>query len=537
MNRRLPLVVAALSLLLSPLSTLGAQAATVKAGAKCSKAGQIIHMNAMIYTCLKSGKKLVWSKGVKENPGPSNSGNGQNGGPTQQQNAPSDKEFLYMKRIGMSCSTNGVFGFTGGSLAICKNNVVKYALPADVPGMPAGGYTSRPSWYPTLAQQLGKTSEPTCKPSSISFTSPVIPLDQLAPSVPYGAMIGGHVTPIDHAYLGLKPLYKDPATRTDADYVPISAPADGVITSISNLGSPTSIRVVMEHGCNVATVYMVINKLSGVLASYASEFATNGANRQVSIPIKAGQEFARQRDNAMDFNVWDGTQWLSGFANPLSYITGDAWKPYTADPLPFFTPTIRSAMEAVMQHSAAPRFGKIDWDVIGAAAGNWYLDGTFGYGGHLLTEFQNATSDIPGGQVNGKNDYSWSHLAIAPHEVDSTKWIFSTGWWSDPAGDPHQMMLTIDGSKPTPDKLTAANGLVAYQLTSFVPNEPAGTPARIPGTTAPFAVGYTLGTGFPQGVVGLQVNSDGSLSVEINTAITDSAKFTGFTSAKRTYRR
>jgi hypothetical protein len=102
-------------------------------------------------------------------------------------------------------------------------------------------------------------------------------------------------------------------------------------------------------------------------------------------------------------------------------------------------------------------------------------------------------------------------LAIAPHEVDGSKWIFSTGWWSDPAGDARQTLFTIEGSKPTPDKLTVASGMVAYQLVQFSPMEPATAPARTPGAMAPYAIGYTLGAGMPSAVVALQMNADGSL--------------------------
>jgi len=42
-----------------------AQAATApKAGSACKKAGQTITAGGKKYTCVKSGKKLVWNKGV-----------------------------------------------------------------------------------------------------------------------------------------------------------------------------------------------------------------------------------------------------------------------------------------------------------------------------------------------------------------------------------------------------------------------------------------------------------------------------------------
>ena len=37
----------------------------VKQGSSCKKAGTTSTVNGLKYTCIKSGKKLVWSKGVK----------------------------------------------------------------------------------------------------------------------------------------------------------------------------------------------------------------------------------------------------------------------------------------------------------------------------------------------------------------------------------------------------------------------------------------------------------------------------------------
>ena len=58
-NRTLILSVAVLSLALSPTSQ-----AAVKAGATCAKIGAISQTTTMKFTCIKSGKKLVWNKGV-----------------------------------------------------------------------------------------------------------------------------------------------------------------------------------------------------------------------------------------------------------------------------------------------------------------------------------------------------------------------------------------------------------------------------------------------------------------------------------------
>ena len=48
----------------SLLGIAPANAATVKAGAKCSNHKATTTVKGMKYTCIKSGNKLVWSKGV-----------------------------------------------------------------------------------------------------------------------------------------------------------------------------------------------------------------------------------------------------------------------------------------------------------------------------------------------------------------------------------------------------------------------------------------------------------------------------------------
>jgi hypothetical protein len=44
--------------------TTPVQAATPKAGAKCTKAGATATASGKKFTCIKSGKRLVWNKGV-----------------------------------------------------------------------------------------------------------------------------------------------------------------------------------------------------------------------------------------------------------------------------------------------------------------------------------------------------------------------------------------------------------------------------------------------------------------------------------------
>ncbi len=52
-------------LLLSLVLVSTPAVAAIKAGASCNSQGQVKTSSGFKYTCIKSGKKLVWSKGVK----------------------------------------------------------------------------------------------------------------------------------------------------------------------------------------------------------------------------------------------------------------------------------------------------------------------------------------------------------------------------------------------------------------------------------------------------------------------------------------
>ena len=67
MNKRLIAFLSVLSLFLS--SPINPANAAAKAGAKCTKSGNIEVVKGKTFTCIKSGKKLVWNKGVSQTTG------------------------------------------------------------------------------------------------------------------------------------------------------------------------------------------------------------------------------------------------------------------------------------------------------------------------------------------------------------------------------------------------------------------------------------------------------------------------------------
>ena len=68
MKRKFPLVV--VLLVFTNLLTIPSTSAAIKAGATCKTKGQIKTVSGFKYTCIKSGKKIVWSKGEKVIPTP-----------------------------------------------------------------------------------------------------------------------------------------------------------------------------------------------------------------------------------------------------------------------------------------------------------------------------------------------------------------------------------------------------------------------------------------------------------------------------------
>ncbi|MCX6014503.1 MAG: hypothetical protein NT020_02745 [Chloroflexales bacterium] len=432
--------------------------------------------------------------------------------------------------IGSSCSAANTFSTVEDGLAVCRDGSWHYALPSDVP---PGPYPTRPDWYPTLDKVFGQP-ESTCPSTQIQLTHTILPLDQLTASIPYGMMVGGHVTPIDHGYLGIKTLAAT-SPLSDADFQPITAPADGTIIEVSALGDPNSHRVVIAHGCGLYSVYMVVNKLTGVLAAQADAVKTQ-SYLQLNQPIKAGEEFGRQRDNPLDFNLFAKETWLTGFVSPLSYLYGESWKLYTTDPTPYFSAELQKPYTDIMQRTTAPRWGKIDYDVAGSAAGNWFLAETLGYNGIKIDTYKNATQPIQSGMGTGTNNYWYGHLALVPHHVQPDSWMASFGGWQDPKGDGIQQMIALAPNQKTPDQITATDGVVVYQLASMQYLDASGTPLVMQGGKAPQPVGYTIAPGQPNGAIAVQVEADGTLSIEVFPD-TLASTIKGFGGNKRSYHR
>ena len=424
-------------------------------------------------------------------------------------------------QLGHACAASSPYGFGSGSLLFCDSASWRYALRSDVPNGTYGGFTSRPSWYPPLRFVYAFANwAPAADACKLSLAQAPIDPSQITSIVPNGAMLGVHVTPIDHAYIGV--------TGTAGSPTPIYAPADGTVLLVASLVGPNTIQIVIAHSCETLSLYWVVNQLAGVLAPYQSTVAAGGRASPL-LSVKAGDLIGEQWLTPMDFAIQDGAVWLSGFAHPFPYVSQAAWEPYTADPLAYLPQPAASQYQAKMQRAVSPNSGKIDWDTAGTAAGNWYLTGTIGYSGNASSAYGGATTPVTGGQVPGKNGYSWSHLALAPHWVQPSVWLASIGSWADQAGDGVQ--LAIRPGPVPPNQLTVGQTAI-YELARW--NTTAADGGSVDNANPP--VGYQVVPATSNvGVLAVRVNSDNTLTVEKRPDLTSAASFTGFTSLAETY--
>ncbi|MDA1280834.1 MAG: hypothetical protein O3B95_12505 [Chloroflexi bacterium] len=143
------------------------------------------------------------------------------------------------------------------------------------------------------------------------------------------------------------------------------------------------------------------------------------------------------------FGVYDYESTLPGFIVPGHYDR-ESWKLHTVDPFPYFPEDIRTSLLSKMLRQAEPRAGKIDYDVDGTLSGNWFQQGTAGYGGVEPSKYWDG------------------HLAIVPDALDPSQWRFSIGNFSGELGNARQ--FGIQGNSPDPLSVTAESGLIKYEL-------------------------------------------------------------------------
>lgn len=251
--------------------------------------------------------------------------------------------------------------------------------------------------------------------------------------IPYGDVIGGHVTPIDHEYF-TPAKYNSPR-----DSYPVYAMADATITDIQPRTSSrgTEYRLIFTHSCTSSYYYDLVTSLT---SKVKQAFDSHNFN----LPVKAGDQIGAIGGQTLDFALWDTSTHLTGFVNLASY-DGEAWKIYTTDPYPSYTPELRAIMIARNPRTATPIAGKIDHDIDGKLIGNWFVVGSGGYSG------------------TGPRDGYWkTHLSVAPDVYDPSIFVISIGDFGGQA-----LQFIAAGNTPDPASVGVDTGLVKYNLTKY----------------------------------------------------------------------
>ncbi len=320
--------------------------------------------------------------------------------------------------------------------------------------------------------------------------------------IPYGLVVGDHVTPIDHQYFSPAD-YKSPR-----DAYPVYAMADAMITDIGERTTErgTEYRLVFTHSCTSLYYYDLVTSLVPKLKQ-AFE------NRRFEIPVKAGEQIGAIGGQTLDFAYWDTDKPLTGFIKPASY-DAEGWKIYTADPYPRYTKELRELLTARNPRVAEPIAGKIDYDQPGKLIGNWFLEGTNGYAGHQGTQ---------GGS------YATGHLSFAPEHFDPSFFVISIGSYN---GQPTQFVTKAN--KPSPAEVSQETGLVKYELVQLNYLKADGSFWNRTSFARPVKADNS---GQVMGVVLVQLVEGGNKLKFQAFPNKTAAQVSGFTSAAKTYER
>lgn len=260
--------------------------------------------------------------------------------------------------------------------------------------------------------------------------------------IPYGLVVGDHVTPIDHQY------FSPAIFRSPRDMYEVRAMADSTIVEIQPRVKPeyTEYRFVFSISCSLFYYYDLVTSLSPDIKKVFDESDEGTFKKSLNIPVKAGQVIGRIGGQTLDFAVWDTEKILPGFVNPKSYEE-ERWKIHTVDPLEYYTDELKTQVLSKYIRTTEPVSGRIDYDIDGRLVGNWFVAGTNGYQGLKRQRLEG---------------YSKTHLAVVPNHIDPLVYMISFGNFN---GQFKQFAAKKDSLDPT--QVGIENGMVKYELFDF----------------------------------------------------------------------
>lgn len=281
---------------------------------------------------------------------------------------------------------------------------------------------------------------------TVKFGTLPMKTEDFSAYLPYGLMVGAHVTPIDHGY------FSPTDFNSPRDKYEVRAIADGVIVEIQHRTNFTGdkqpggkvtdeYRIIFEHTCTFYSYFDLVTSLAPEIKAQTGEIGSNVWSGR--IPVKEGQLIGRIGGQTLDFGVYNAELTLPGFVIEDHY-EHEFWKIHTDDPFKYFTEPARSQLLAKNVRKAEPRAGKIDYDIDGKLVGNWFKENTNGYAGANLERYWDG------------------HLTVAYDYIDPTQVRFSIGNFDGEAGQ-----FGVKGNGPDPSTVDKNTGLVKYELVQF----------------------------------------------------------------------
>lgn len=274
--------------------------------------------------------------------------------------------------------------------------------------------------------------------------------------VPMGRAWDSHVTPTDHLYVFIYEERERKMVRT---------PAAGRIIHIESFPRTQSpfwdssvedpdLRVIIAHSCTLFSIFIHVGELAPKVAAVVGDLGLGArwhAESGETLELAAGDPIAILGGSSFDYSLHDETKSLAGFQIPEHY-EGEAWKIHTVDPFDYMTDDVFSALLAKNVRQVEPYGGKIDYDVVGTLAGNWFMDGTVDYGG--------------GGIERAR--YWNGHMSIHYDFIDPSKIRISIGRDIGLAKDDCRIcgsVYAVKNNSPDPATITVDDGIVKYELT------------------------------------------------------------------------
>ena len=309
----------------------------------------------------------------------------------------------------------------------------------------------------------------------VMFNNSPMKIEDINFLMPYGQIVGGHITPIDHMYFyslkgsGGREAYEVLAIQ-DAFIFNIETREIGVE---SQQKQEADYRLDMVHTCTFGSYFDLVTKLSPELEKKWKENRNQNGDFTGAY-VKAGEVIGYVGEQSLDFGVYNYSNPLN-FINPEAYESVEPWKIYTDDPFLYFVDDVRENLLKKMMRRSEPRIGRINYDVDGTLSGNWFEVGTNVYEGI------------------DRSKYWDGHFSLSLNDIDPNYWQIGIGFL-----EVYENTFIIQGN-PIPLEVKVGSGKQIYELVTFrmfVENNPGKDWFREPheeGDTLSIGLGNVVG--------------------------------------------